>query len=79
MKYVFLLLCSLFYFSICTTNIEGINNSDRFWTCSIVVLPSITLLSNRLLFQTLQSRVLGTDQILDLGTAHVLIFNNSNI
>jgi len=73
MKYVFLLLCSLFYFSTYSTNIEGLINSDTTWSGTVTVTADVTVTGNHTL--TISS---GTLVLLKKG-ANIIVSDSSSL
>jgi hypothetical protein len=73
MKYVFLLLCSLFYFSTYSTNIEGLINSDTTWSGTVTVTADVTVTGNHTL--TISN---GTIVLLKKG-ANIIVSDSSSL
>jgi hypothetical protein len=73
MKYVFLLLCSLFYYSTYSTNIEGIINSDTTWSGTVTVTADVTVTGNHTL--TISN---GTIVLLKKG-ANIIVSDSSSL
>lgn len=73
MKYVFLFLCSLFYFSAYSTNIEGIINSDTTWSGTVTVTADVTVTGNHTL--TISN---GTIVLLKKG-ANIIVSDSSSV